>query len=543
MEPPSGAPPTKSTLVQETALSLSPVLKAPVSSDRIVTIDKQRVVNLSVQDELFYRSFSKAQRHSVRNKIDVRLLPVLCALYMFAQLDRSNIGNAKIEGLKQSTNISDKQYNVVLAAFFIPYCFLEIPSNMFLKGLKRPSFYIGALVVAWGIVMTCHGFATNFTGMFILRFCLGACEAGFYPAAVYLCSLWYRPHELAFRLSLFTAVAAASGVASGLLAAGIVKMDGLAGYEGWRWIFIVEGSVTVLFGIASALFLIDTPAVSSKWLTPDEIRYMQIQAFIKDGGDTTGIPKQSKGAVLKDILTDWRYWAFGFILHVNYACGNGEFVLFNLSSPWLTFAGLKFSIPTIIRGLGYSKTKSQMLSAIPYLCGVISAVSTAACSDRVAKRSVFVFGGLASILLGLVVIFALNANTEQHQAGIIVGMCFVLAGIFPVTPLAGSWLANNIITPDRRAIGLAFSMAVGSLGGLTGSMIYVEHQAPEFTLGVGISCGLAGLGLLVVLGLGLSFWRQNRIRAAMSDVEIREAYSESELRALGEKSPLFQYTL
>ena len=95
---------------------------AKTTTERISHIDKYRVVGISEDDEEFYNSFSKARRRQVRAKIDKRLMPVLCVLYLFAQLDRSNIGNAKVMGLKGDTGVTDTQYSIVLAAFFIPYC-------------------------------------------------------------------------------------------------------------------------------------------------------------------------------------------------------------------------------------------------------------------------------------------------------------------------------------------------------------------------------------------------------------------------------------
>ena len=94
------------------------------NTHRICVIQGTKCVGISEDEEIFYNGFSQAQRTCVRNKVDMRLLPVLCILYLFAHLDRANIGNAKIEGLKEDTNMSDKQYNIVLCLFFIPYCLL-----------------------------------------------------------------------------------------------------------------------------------------------------------------------------------------------------------------------------------------------------------------------------------------------------------------------------------------------------------------------------------------------------------------------------------
>lgn len=115
---------------------------------------------------------------------------MLACLYLISQLDRANIGNAKIEGLDKDLGLSGVQYNICNSIFFVPYVLLEVPSNVLLKKFSRPSVYLGILVTSWGIVMTCHGFVKNFPGLLILRLILGSLEAGFYPGAVYLCTFW-----------------------------------------------------------------------------------------------------------------------------------------------------------------------------------------------------------------------------------------------------------------------------------------------------------------------------------------------------------------
>lgn len=119
-------------------------------------------------------------------QIDRRLIPTLTVLYLISHLDRSNIGNTKIEGIEADLGITGLQWNLLLSLFFIPYIAFEIPSNIFLKRFMRPSLYIGVLVTTWGVVMTCHGVVTNYAGILALRLMLGALEAGFFPAAVFL---------------------------------------------------------------------------------------------------------------------------------------------------------------------------------------------------------------------------------------------------------------------------------------------------------------------------------------------------------------------
>lgn len=148
-----------------------------------------------------YRDIKKDQVLILRLSQDWRLVPMLACLYLISQLDRANIGNAKIEGLDKDLGLSGVQYNICNSIFFIPYVLLEVPSNVLLKKFSRPSVYLGILVTSWGIVMTCHGFVKNFPGLLILRLILGSLEAGFYPGAVYLCTFWCKCLMLAFVLS------------------------------------------------------------------------------------------------------------------------------------------------------------------------------------------------------------------------------------------------------------------------------------------------------------------------------------------------------
>lgn len=121
------------------------------------------------------------------------------------------------------------------------------------------------------------------------------------------------PKDLSSRISYFYCASALSGAFSGLLAAGIAQMDGVAGYEGWRWIFLLEGIVTVLIGVACFFFLIDTPALSTRWLNPEEIRYLELSMFIKQGGGFSD-EQSSKRRDLKKVLLNWRVYVQAYFL-------------------------------------------------------------------------------------------------------------------------------------------------------------------------------------------------------------------------------------
>lgn len=130
--------------------------------------------------------------------------------------------------------LTGPQYNWALTAFFFPYCFFEVPSNMLLKKL-RPSIWLPSIMVAWGVVMTLMGLVQNYHGLLAARIFLGVTEAGLFPGVVYYNTMWYCRYEVQVRQALFFSAASVAGAFSGLLAYGISFMDGVAGLAGWRW--------------------------------------------------------------------------------------------------------------------------------------------------------------------------------------------------------------------------------------------------------------------------------------------------------------------
>ncbi|KAK5798724.1 hypothetical protein VI817_005014 [Penicillium citrinum] len=482
----------------------------------VTEIDNFRVVGLTADDADFFTSYPEEKRKSTFRKVDARLVPMLAVLYLISHIDRANIGNAKIEGMVEDLGMTGVQYNTVLSIFFVPYVLLEVPSNILLKKFKRPSTYLGILVLSWGIVMTCTGLVQNFGGLMATRVLLGVFEAGFFPGAIYLCSYWYMPKDLALRISYFYCASALSGAFSGLLAAAIALMDGVGGLEGWRWIFILEGLASVVLGVACFFFLIDTPSLSSRWLSPDEIRYLELSMFIKQGG--TSVEETSfKIKDLKMVLTNWRVYVQAYFL---------------LCQSALSY-GTKFTLPTITKSMGFSDTNAQLLSAPPYVAAAISAISFARLSDRFFWRMPFVAIPMIICVVAYSVIISLNGAIAEKRGVAYFAVVLAVIGIYPIQSAAASWNANNIAPSARRAIGIALMNCVGNVGGIIGSFMYLEKEKPKY---------YTGFGFFVALFLEWSYKVGNASKAKVAD-EARAKYTEEELFDLGDRSPLFKYVL
>ncbi|EAQ91529.1 hypothetical protein CHGG_03464 [Chaetomium globosum CBS 148.51] len=205
------------------------------------------------------QSFAHLDEKKILRKMDMRLIPMLALLYLLSFLDRGNIGNAKIEGLQEDLGLTDDQYNWCLTAFFFTYAAFEVPSNLMLKRV-RPSIWLPAIMIAWGIVMTLMGIVHNYAGLLSARIFLGVTEAGLFPGVAYYLTNWYKREEIQLRQAMFFSAASVAGAFSGLLA--LPKLTSFGGSMSrmrsstgqiWVNIFVYWGVVCPLYGIS--LFL------------------------------------------------------------------------------------------------------------------------------------------------------------------------------------------------------------------------------------------------------------------------------------------------
>ncbi|KAG1090697.1 hypothetical protein G6F42_019628 [Rhizopus arrhizus] len=165
-----------------------------------VTVMKEET-SIEQLETLSYKENSKLNKVLVR-KLDKRLLPLLCVLYLLSYIDRSNIGNAKLGGLEEDLNMSKSQYQWSLSIFYFSYVIFDLPSNIIMRRW-RPSYWLGILMFCWGAVATAMAASTSFAGLAICRFLLGLFEAGFFPGVIYFMSLWYTRKEYGRRIGFF----------------------------------------------------------------------------------------------------------------------------------------------------------------------------------------------------------------------------------------------------------------------------------------------------------------------------------------------------
>lgn len=205
--------------------------------------------------------------------------------------------------------------------------------------------------------------------------------------------------------------------------------------------------------------------------------------------------------------------------------------------------GVKLTMPSIIKGMGFKNKKAQLMTAPPYIAGAIATVVSSKLSDRFYKRMPFIVIPWTIFIIGYAVIMSFGAHTDQHVGPAYFAVFLVCIGLFPVNPAITSWTANNITPASKRAVGLAFYSGFGNIGGILGSFMFLTKEAPAYPTGYGTSIGVLGAGILIALGLETAYWYLNKQKSMVPEEDVRARYTEQELSDLGDRSPLYKYTL
>ncbi|KAK8180316.1 major facilitator superfamily domain-containing protein [Phyllosticta capitalensis] len=453
-------------------------------------------------------------------KLDLKLIPWLCFLYLISFLDRTNIGNAKIDGLIDDLNMTAGQYNASLSIFFVSYALFEPLTNILLKRL-RPSVFLPIIMVLWGICMATMGLVHNYEGLMASRFFLGLCEAGLFPGVNYYLSCWYKRAEFGIRAAIFFSAAALAGSFGGLLAAAIAQMKGVGGKPGWAWIFLLEaGLATILVGIASYWLVHDFPD-DAKFLSP--IDRARVIARLKADKQSSAEHENFQMRYFWASVRDWKTWLFAVI----YMGADGALYAFSLF------------LPTIINEMGYTSTKANLLSVPPYAAAACLTIFVGWLADRTRMRG---YCNMGVSLLGIVG-FAMLLGSEKpgvKYAGTFLGAL----GIYPTVPNTISWVSNNVEGVYKRGVTIGFVIGWGNLNGVVSSNIYLARDKPRYLTGHGVVLAYLVLWLLggsIVTHLALR-WENEKRKRGDRDVWV-QGKTEKEIEMLGDVRPDFIYTL
>ncbi|KAI0080891.1 MFS general substrate transporter [Panus rudis PR-1116 ss-1] len=491
-------------------------------------------------------------------KLDLHVLPSLALLWLVNFIDRIE-QTSEMQGLERDTKLRGDQFNICLTVFYVSYIIVELPSNLVMKKLK-PSRWLPLLVALWGMVTTLSGLVQNFSGLIAIRFFLGLCEGGLLPGMMLYLSTIYKRHELQSRVGIFYASASLSGAFGGLIATAIIKMDGVGGLAGWRWIFVLEGIATVAAAGLTGLFL-PADLESAKFFT-DEERGFALNRFKADYSPASLEELSKSETVYAVIVDDAEVKEPVDVLSTDTETSQQEeekfewrevmrgardpqmwFVAFSYMGIITSIYSFSLFLPTIITGLGYSGGSAQLHTVPPYVPAVVLTVVVSVLADKLKWRGPFILIMLPVSMVGYILAIVATNNTQRYIA-----VFFIAAGIYPCAPCALSILPNNVSPHYKRATAVALQIGISNCAGFVATFSYTSDQAPDYKRGHTITLAFVVMSwLFMAANVSYCLW-ENRARASgrrQSNLErYQELWNTGKTRApIGDRHPDFRHTL
>ncbi|XWX00382.1 hypothetical protein V2A60_008402 [Cordyceps javanica] len=437
-------------------------------------------------------------------KCDLRLIPILGTLYLVSFLDRSNIANARIFGLEKSLAMPSTGFNNCLWIFYLPFIMVEIPSNLFMSLNRiKPNHYLSGAMLILGVVSMCQGLTKTYGGLLACRFIMGIMQAVLPPGAALLIGQYYKRNECYIRFSYFFCFALLGSAFSGLLAYAIENMDGLGGYEAWRWVFILEGLLTVLFGLVAWLVIPEFPQEAT-FLTTKERALLCARLHRDRGADKIDF----HGLNWSKVLLDWKIWSFTLI----YFCAD------------MGAASISSFTPTILKELGWTASRAQVMSIPIWMVSMSVTLLTSYASGKVSFRWPFVLAGAILALIG----WCLQYSQVQPAAVRYFALYIIAAGSVAQFPILLGWLNSNLRGRPQQAVASAIQLGIGNCANFVASNVFITLERPEYPTGFATGVGIASLGIasLILVTLALA-WHNRCLQRKQDGTDEGDGFQEN----------------
>ncbi len=387
-----------------------------------------------------YSQPSAIERETMR-KVAWRLLPFLTLCYVIAIIDRGNIGMASLQ-MNEDLGLTATAFGFASSLFFFAYFLFEVPSNLAMQKFGA-KVWIARIMVTWGVITAATAFVESSTSLYIMRFLLGAAEAGFFPGVILYLTYWLPANYRARMVAIFMVAIPGANFIGSPLSGLLLSLDGWMGMRGWHWLFILEGIPAILLGIACLFALTDRPE-QAKWLNSEQKAWL-VERLQFERQQKTPIGHISLWQLLKN-----KYIWFMIIIY------SGASAAGSTMSVWA---------PQLIKSFGLSNLEIGLVNAIPYGLASIAMIFWGRSSDRKNERRWHTAITLLMISFGLLI-----ALFTSSLIGTIFLLSVVLIGAYsmkgPFWALASSWMS-----PTTTAVGLA---AIGAFANLIGGGLMVN---------------------------------------------------------------------
>ncbi|CEH12543.1 Permease of the major facilitator superfamily [Ceraceosorus bombacis] len=439
--------------------------------------------------QLDYSGFAQKtdpKEKALVRKMDVRIMISLWSLYILNYLDRNAIALARLNDLEEDLGMTDTQYQLAVSILFIGYVLFGIPSNMIVSRMKKnvPTFMVGTMML-WAVLSICTAFVKNAAGLYAVRFFLGVVEAPYYPAALFVLSQFYTRTELATRISiLYTGNVLATAFA-GLIAAAVFEMDGLMGYAGWKWLFIIQGSITGVVALCAWPWLPATPS-TTRWLNPEE-RELAASRMLRDKVDEG--PEGTALDGLKQAVKDPRAWVFVLMQTLHLAAN-----------------GFKNFFPSVVQTLGFGRTITLVLTCPPYLIAAAVSVAFSISSGRMNERTWHLTACKTIATIGFV-----TAAATLNTAGRYVAMIIFCSGTYVANSIILGW-ASTVCnqTKEKKAVVISMMVSASNASFIYTPFLFRDQDKPRYALAMGAMAGFSILCAATAWSMKFILIKQNR---------------------------------
>ncbi|KAI8263722.1 fungal specific transcription factor domain protein [Colletotrichum sp. SAR11_239] len=370
-------------------------------------------------------------------KMDIIIMPTLMITFILNFLDRNNIAAAKLAGITEDLHLSETQYQTCVSVLFVGYIIMQIPSNMIIGKIKLPGVYICCAMSLWGIVTAAQTVVKSFASLAVARFAVGFVEAVFFSGGLFYLSLFFNRRQYALRAALFYSGSQLGNAFGGLLAIAILKLDGKYGLEGWRWLFLVEGVVTVGLALLFAFILPNSPD-GIKSLSETERAWVKFN-YEKDQGQSDDRSEVSARQGFMLAVRDPKTWLMLATLYCIF-----------------TSAGVTNFFPPVFATLGYSRTVTYALTAPPFILCCATMLANGFHSDRAGERYWHVVAPLGvTLAANVIAVSTLNVGARYTA------MMLMPASFYAGSTVLLSWIAGTINQPvTKRAAAIALIVSV-----------------------------------------------------------------------------------
>lgn len=421
------------------------------------------------------------------HKLDRRLSILFSLIFFLLYLDRANIGNAKIAGMVEDLGLSESQFSTISSILYATYTTIQVPGVLLMRRFKA-NYYLGIMVIICGLITLFTTFVQSFGGLFAVRLLLGLFEGSLFSCMSAYTANCYLQNEIGKRISYFFVSAAISSAFGGLIATGITKIEG-GPLERWRYLFLIEGLITILVG-AAVVWLLPADPVNI-FTDEEEIRVYQIR-------------EKKRKLYMGEEKFSFKYVKQAFSSYRTYVSLVTQFCQDICLYGFTTF------LPSILKlGLGFDSLQAQYLTIPVYLLGGTIYMIAARFSDKYRIRGPIMIIANIIAIVGYIIVIAVDNNGVKYF-----GCYLIVVTLLTSVGLNESWIASNTAPAVKRSASIGINQAFGNTAGIVAPQVY--RQAP-YLLGHWFTIGCLIVASILIAAQTMINIRVNKQRESLMD--------------------------